>query len=180
MIPDWQEAFSVFSSGGREFWFYHAAAAGYGIGRERDPLDVYRLLHWLAFRHGATGVYFWNMLHNATSGWQDGKPGERYYPMVYPIDKDNPPPRDVKTSEVVVPSRRWEYTRMGIEDYMLLRMARDSIAALEPAAQAGYTLRLDAIVKSVLMNLPRPTSYHDRQRFRRKRQDLVELVAELQ
>ena len=32
------------------------------------------------------------------------------------------PPEDVKTAETVIPSRRWQHVRMGIEDYMNLLM----------------------------------------------------------
>ena len=168
------DGYPILRAGGRELHFYGAADRRCGNGRERDPLDFFRLMHWLAFRHGATGVHFWNMLHNKTGGWKDASTGEVYWPFVYPIGEAySSPPDDVKTAEEVIPSRRWEYTRMGIEDYMLLSMARDKIDALGDEGEA-YRRRLHEIVKTVLTN--RTT---DRRLFRAKRRELVELVEEL-
>jgi len=159
---------------GRELWFYGAADIKRGAGRERDPLDFFRLMHWLAFRHDATGVHFWNMLHNKTGGWKDASLGEVYWPFVYPIGEGYPPPPDdVKTAEKVIPSRRWEYVRMGIEDYMLLSMARDKIEALGDAG-IRHRKQLDDIVKMVLT-----TRGSDRRLFRTQRRELVELVEKL-
>jgi len=171
-------SFRVLRSGGRELWFYHAADSEAGYGVERDPLDAYRLLHWLAFRHGATGVGFWNMLHDRASCWADDS---LFYPMVYTIPdlQGNPPPPDVKTAETIIPSRRWEYTRMGIEDYILLQMARQGIAQLKAAEQTEYQTTLDSIVKTTTLTLPTRTSYDGRQMFRQKRRELIKLVEEL-
>ena len=168
------DGYPMLSSQGRELWFYGAADIRRGDGRERDPLDFFRLMHWLAFRHNATGVHFWNMLKNATSGWKDAGLGEIYWPFVYPIGEGYPPPPDdVKTAETVIPSRRWEYTRMGIEDYMLLSMAREKIDALGDAG-AAHQKQLDDIVSIVL------TDFADNRRlFRAKRRELVELVERL-
>ncbi len=62
---------------------------------------------------------------------------------------------------------------MGIEDYMLLAMARERIDALGDAG-AAHRKRLDEIVKTVITN--RTT---DRRLFRSKRLALVKLVEEL-
>jgi hypothetical protein len=62
---------------------------------------------------------------------------------------------------------------MGIEDYMLLKMARDEIATLGQAG-ATHQRKLDEIVKTVLTNRAK-----DRALFRAKRRELVELVEEL-
>ena len=168
------DGFGVLADDGRELWFYGAADNAYGGGKERDPLGFFRYLHWTAFHHGATGVHFWNMLHNRTSGWITENVQQNYWPMVYTNHpKYPPPPDDVKTAEIVVPSRRWEYVRMGIEDYMLLGMAQERIAALGNAG-ASYRKKLHGIVKTVITNRTA-----DRQLFRRKRRELVELVEEL-
>jgi hypothetical protein len=99
---------------------------------------------------------------------------EVYWPQVYVIAEGfPPPPPDVKTAETVIPSRRWEYQRMGIEDYMLLQMAQEKI---HQRGQAGapYQKRLDTLVRTVLT---RRTD--DRTLFRRKRLELVTLVEKL-
>ena len=96
--------------------------------------------------------------------------------MVYKIHKAYPPPpKDVKTAERLIPSRRWEYVRMGIEDYMLLGMARDKIKALGDAGDAyAYRQELENIIKVVMENRT-----NDRELFRTERRKLLELVEKL-
>jgi hypothetical protein len=176
----WTDGFELLTSGGRKLWVYHAADSFFGNGRERDPLSVYRLMHWLAFRHGITGVGFWDMLHNNTrSGlnpWED----PLFFPMVDTISKKTPAPADVKTAEIVIPTRRWEHTRMGIEDYMLLKLVQDGIASTGPARRAAYQQQLDAILKTALSNLPDANpSIETRRTFRLKRLELIRLVETL-
>jgi hypothetical protein len=92
--------------------------------------------------------------------------------MIYlNTDQQNLPP-DVVTAEVVIPSRRWEYSRMGTEDYMLLKMAQDKIAELG-AAGNPYRNQLRRIIRDVL------THRENRILFRAKRRELVELVEKL-
>ena len=171
------DGFPVLRSGGRELWFYGAADARYGGGKERDPLGFFRYLHWTAFHHGATGVHFWNMLHNNGRSpiWTTETVQQNYWPMVYPVGPPRypAPPADVKTAEKVIPSRRWEYVRMGIEDYMLLTMARNRIAALGDRG-AKHRKQFHDIVKSVITNRDA-----DRRLFRKKRRELLKLVEEL-
>ena len=170
------DGYPILSSGGRELHFYGAADAAFGSGKERDPLGFFRYLHWTAFLHGATGVHFWNMLHNNGSSpiWEDESIHNVYWPMVYPLGPGyQDPPPDVQTAEKVVPSRRWRYVRMGIEDYMLLKMARERIAERGERA-AVSNCKLDEILKTVILN--RDT---DRALFRAKRRELLELVESL-
>ncbi len=168
------DGFPILRSDGRKLEIYGAADSAYGAGKERDPLEFYRLMHWRAFHYGATGVHFWNQLNNRTSGWIDETPAEVYWPQVYPIGQGFPaPPADIKTAETVIPSRRWEYQRMGIEDYMLLKMAQDKISKLGPKG-ANYQKQLDAIVKTVLTN-----RIQDRTVFHSQRATLVALVEKL-
>jgi hypothetical protein len=167
------DGFPILSSGGRQLWLYGAADSAAGDGKERDPLVFYRLMHWLAFRHGAVGVHFWNMVNNATSGWIDEAVGQVYWPQVYTISARFPAPADVKTQERVIPSRRWEYERMGIEDYMLLSMARDRISKVGADAPR-YRRKLEVLVREVLTGAAR-----DRRLFRKKHAELLELVEQL-
>jgi hypothetical protein len=170
------DGFGVLQSDGRELWFYGAADSEYGGGKERNPLGFFRYLHWAAYRHGATGVHFWNMLHNNGGAplWEPERTGQDYWPMVYPIGEGyQAPPEDVKTAEKIIPSRRWEYVRMGIEDYMLLQMAEDFINRLDADGKIHQST-LDEIVGTVLRN-----RVQDRKLFRQKRRELVELVEAL-
>ncbi|GAG43085.1 unnamed protein product, partial [marine sediment metagenome] len=106
--------------------------------------------------------------------WDAETVSQNYWPLVYPIGPGYPaPPTDVKTAEQVIPSRRWEYVRMGIEDYMLLKIARERIDELGGSGTAQRR-KLDDIVKTVLKN--RDT---DRDLFRAKRRELLELVEAL-
>ena len=170
------DGFPTLRSGGRELWIYGAADAAFGGGKERDPLGFFRYMHWTAFHHGATGVHFWNMFHNngRSPTWAAETVEQNYWPMVYPIGPGyQKPPADVTTAEKIVPSRRWEYVRMGIEDYMLLAMAKARIDALG-ARGATHRKRLDAIIKTVVTNRSA-----DRRLFREKRGELVKLVEQL-
>ncbi len=170
------EGMDVLASDGRELWFYNAADAAHGVGKEPDPLGYYRYLHWTAFYHGATGVHFWNMLwsHGRSPVWTEEPVGAAYFPMVYCLGPGYPePPDDVRTAETVIPSRRWQHVRMGIEDYMLLRMARERIDSLGDDGTA-YRNQLDELIRTVLTNRAA-----DRGLFRAKRKELVEMVEAL-
>ena len=117
------------------------------------------------------------MFHNNGRSpiWTAETVQQNYWPMVYPISPRYPdPPDDVQTAEQVVPSRRWEYVRMGIEDYMLLRMARKRIDQLG-AAGSVHRRKLDEIVRTVITNRD-----SDRSLFRAKRKELLTLVEALE
>ena len=162
------DGFKTLSSGDRELWFY-----GVG-GKERDPLGFFRYIFWTAFNNNATGVHFWNMLWNRSSGWIDESINETYYPLVYTIGKnDSNVPADVKTAEKVLPSRRLEYVRMGTEDYMLMKIAKEKISTLGENGVV-YKKRFDEIKNEVLKLRSK-----NRNLFRAKRRELVELVEEL-
>lgn len=172
---DRPDGYPILSSNGRELWIYGAAHLIHGNGRERDPMDFYRIMYWKAFYHHATGVHFWNMLHyrRMKNGWEDESVGEVYYPFVYLNGQDHPPvPEDVMTSEKVVPSRRWLYSHMGTEDFMLLTMAQERIDAMGDVG-APYQKRLDEMVETVLGHR------FDRAGFRKRRRELLELVEAL-
>ncbi len=170
-------SFNPVLSAGSELWLYNAGNRTRN-GRDRDPLNIYRLLHWLAFRHDATGVGFWNMFHDKKSAWADD---EQFYPLVYTVPdvRGYPVPSDVKTSEMVIPSRRLEYVRMGIEDYMLLKMAQEKISKLGKDSKSKFQLELDALVKSVTKDLPKHTSNKMRREFRNSRKLLINLIERL-
>ena len=171
-------AFSTISSAEKELWLYNAGDTEVkGNGRARDSLGTYRLLHWLAFRHGAKGVGFWNMLQNKKNCWGDS---EMFFPLVYTIPprKGKTPP-DIKTAETVIPSRRLEHVRMGIEDYMLLRIAQEKISKLKGLKSATYRRKLANLVRSVTLTLPKKISRKERKSFRRKRVTLIKMIESL-
>lgn len=77
-------------------------------------------------------------------------------------------PEDVSRAEKIIPSRRWEARREGVEDDAYLRMLRELIAehrddpGLAKAVEEGQQAR-DAAVKTVLGH-PEQTEQADRQR----------------
>ena len=166
-------SFKKILSGGKKLWLYNAAGKERN-GRERDSLDIFRMLHWLAFRHNATGVGFWNMFQTKKNCWAND---ELYFPLVYTIPpRKGATPSDIKTAETVIPSRRLAYNRMGIEDYMLLRMARKKISKLQGDEKKEYRKKLLDIVKSAILTLPREASYKKRNDFRMKRVELIKMI----
>jgi len=110
-------------SGGRELWFYHAAAPPRAAGGTATLSTATGLLHWLAFRHGATGVHFWNQYINRTSGWIDETSTAPFWPQVYLIGPDTP--GDVRRSR---PSSR---AAMGVsaDGYRGLHVAENGKGA---------------------------------------------------
>lgn len=173
------DGYPTLGSDERQLWIYGAIDNTFGHGKERDPLIYYRYMHWAAYRHNVNGVWFWDMVNpnGRSNGWIDENESQVFHPMVYTTfdygwQSGQGVPADVKTVEQVIPSRRWRYSRMGIEDYMLLKMAQDNIDNMGAGGNA-YKKQLDAIVKSVLKNRC------DRKLFHRKRKELVELVEAL-
>lgn len=110
--------------GDREVWRY-ATRVG---SRSLSPLQYYRLQPWRAWSAGDTGCAFWayaaSRKRYRCRDWDDFYCNRGRYSVVY--DGYDAP---VETSgEVVVPSRRWEAWREGIEDYEYLHTLRARVA----------------------------------------------------
>ncbi len=97
-------------------WAYEAT----GPGKDLLPLGYYRSYAWIAWRLGLKGAGFWCY-----------KYADAYWPLettdwsvVYPAEGG------------VSPSRRWEATRDGQEDYRLFYVLREEI---KQAREAGNT-----------------------------------------
>lgn len=90
---------------GKEYWIYDIM----DDSKRLDPNSRYRLMAWLAFNSDATGIGFWNygeMFGNSV--WDDFDGQKADYNVVY--DKGGN----------LIPSRRWEAFKQGIEDYFIL------------------------------------------------------------
>ncbi|MEC5145448.1 glycoside hydrolase domain-containing protein [Chitinophaga sp. 212800010-3] len=79
-----------------------------------SPNGYYRLMAWHAFAENITGIGFWQYAdvgheQGAESVWDDFDGKSADYAVVY------------DEGSRVIPSRRWEGFRMGVEDYMLLQ-----------------------------------------------------------
>lgn len=92
-------------SPGKSFWIYDIM----DNSKQTDPYTRYRLLSWKAFLAGAKGIGFWNYAEMfGASVWDDFDGKKADYNTVYDHGK------------VIVPSRRWEAFKQGIEDHLIL------------------------------------------------------------
>jgi hypothetical protein len=90
---------------GSEFWIYDIM----DDSKDVDPYSGYRLLAWKAFQFNARGIGFWAYADQfGSSVWDDFDGGQGDYNVVY--DKGN----------AIIPSKRWEAFKQGIEDYFIL------------------------------------------------------------
>ena len=113
----------------KEMWCYAAA----GPGRSLSPLSYYRLQPWRAFARGERGCGFWTYTdpkRASGASWSDQVARAGPYGVIYTADG-----APVETSEeAIIPSRRWEAWRAGVEDYeYLIRLSR----AIERAESRG-------------------------------------------
>jgi virulence-associated protein VapD len=116
----------------KRLWFYEAPSPA----RTFHPLGHYRMQAWLAFDYGLTGSGYWCYNYNNNDNlWRlytsYPSPTESYS-VVY-FDGTN-----------IIPSRRWEASRDGIEDYHLLMMLKRRIAEAKKGDQASRQAALEA------------------------------------
>ncbi|MBN1341136.1 MAG: VCBS repeat-containing protein [Phycisphaerae bacterium] len=109
-LVDW------FHKNARTFWAYEAP----GPSKDLLPLGHYRAFAWLAWKYGTVGAGYW--VYRDLDLWWPVPSGD--YGAVYPADRH------------VVPSRRWEASRDGVEDYRALHVLAEEIAK---ARRAGLT-----------------------------------------
>lgn len=132
---------------GKKLWTYECS----GPAKTLSPLGYYRLQAWRAWRLGMTGCGFWAYADAGWTGddaWDDFDGTHHDYAVVYAAR--NAPP-GVPRTEAIIPSKRWEAWREGIEDYQLLTMAKQRADKLGDTAQ-GKALHqaIDRAVSSVL------------------------------
>ncbi|MBD3293537.1 MAG: hypothetical protein GF393_11475 [Armatimonadia bacterium] len=107
----------------------------YTVGRrESDAYAKYRLHHWRAWRDGATGAGFWAYAQGGD--WQDEDLWDDFsgrgsdYGVIYTLTGA---PEDVTRAETIIPGKRWEAWREGVEDWCWLH-AFDRAAQDRPDA----------------------------------------------
>jgi hypothetical protein len=117
--------------GKAEFWSYQCLKPA----KSKPPLGYYRLQPWRAFARGDKGAGFWVYADpgkGAGNAWNDFETIDGKYSVIYGLPGK---PADLELSgEVIVPSRRWEAWREGVEDYEYLVTLRK---AVEEARSAG-------------------------------------------
>jgi len=107
---------------GKLFWTY---ANPTGIGPTKaSPYHYYRLPVWRAWKEGMTGFGYWIYIYKTR--WDSSGKGPNWA-VVYRSDAEDCP-AEVSKQELVVPSKRWEATREGVEDYAYLYLLRSAIS----------------------------------------------------
>lgn len=113
------EKLAFIKSTGKTVWTYECE----GDAKHQSPLAYYRGLAWLAWRHGLTGIGFWNYCVGPEPWYEKGE-----YTMIYQGDG-------------VVPSKRWEAVRDGIEDYSMLVELKKAADAAEAAGRVPEAVK---------------------------------------
>ncbi|MBN2181660.1 MAG: hypothetical protein JW715_07080 [Sedimentisphaerales bacterium] len=147
--PDWFETIKGF---GTELWTYECLRPM----KAKQPHSYYRLLPWRAFKRGQTGAGIWIYYYGlgfkpGAVPWDDtlrphGFSGVVYGAKASPVGSPG---------ENIVPSRRWESWREGVEDYQYLielQRAIERMKIKDPKAAADAQRILDEQVDSVLKN----------------------------
>ncbi len=106
--------------------------------RSLDPLGFYRMQAWVAFQYGMIGGGYW--VYSGASDWYPDPNRNGEYGATYP------------TPDGPVPSKRWEGTREGIQDFELIRMLRDKAHAKGGSAGDRALKLIDEAVAFVTKN----------------------------
>jgi hypothetical protein len=108
--PEWLDTIKSF---GGKVWTY----GGGWPAKASNPYQVYRLMPWRAFKRGQTGAGFWVYADPIESqSWDDITTPKGNYGVIYGSAHSS-----VDTlGENIIPSRRWEAWREGVEDYEYL------------------------------------------------------------
>jgi hypothetical protein len=118
--PDWLAQVKGF---GKDVWMYQSL----GPSKANHPYSYYRLKPWWAFKHGLTGAGFWVYIdYGYDDSWDGAGYGVVYGSAKSPVNTGG---------ENIVPSRRWQAWREGIEDYEYLwqmQKAVEKIRITEP------------------------------------------------
>jgi len=89
----------------------------YQVLGKRGAFALYRLSFWRCWSEGMTGQGFWDYADCGGSNWDpyDSERGD--WAVIYDGDPDE-----------LIPSKRWEAWREGVEDYTYLWMLREALA----------------------------------------------------
>ena len=135
---------------GKLFWTYINPI---GIGPTKaSPYHAYRLGVWRTWKEGMTGLGFWK--YN-DARWDSTGKGPNWA-VVYRSDAADCPV-EVSKQELVIPSKRWEATREGVEDYTYLYLLKQAIGKASPKDAAKAKKLLDSCVEKVLKDENNPS-----------------------
>lgn len=115
----------------KSLWTY--ANPPTGLPAKASPYHFYRLPVWRAWKEGMTGFSNWTY----KGGRWDSTGKGANWGMVYLTGVEDCPAQ-VSKQERVVPSKRWEASREGVEDYAYLHLLRSAIndSSLPPLSSA--------------------------------------------
>ena len=103
-----------------------------------------------------TGFGYW--IYCNREAWdyaKEGAPREGGYAVVFNATLKGTPP-EVSKQELIVPGKRWEATREGVEDYAYLYLLKQAIAQASPEAAANAKALLNSSVEKVVKNVNNP------------------------
>ncbi len=158
-------------------WIYGVSGGGADAtpgSKHLAPGKYHRWLPWLAFREGATTAGFW-CYAGTNNLWDDFDGRGPDYGVVYFA---NDAPAGVARNEVVIPSRRWEAWREGVEDYQYLFELREAIRMATEAGVVQSTLeRANQVLQQCLEEVLGESveSAH----YDRAREDLTKTILKL-
>jgi hypothetical protein len=126
------ELLAWFQQNAGAFWAYEATAPGKNL----LPLGYYRSYGWLAWRFSLEGAGYW--CYKGDDLWWPIRSGD--WSVVY------------QTNDLVVPSRRWEASRDGVEDYRAFYALAQEIAKARQDGRAEALRAADADRAQTLMD----------------------------
>ncbi|MCP4260017.1 MAG: hypothetical protein GY774_21255 [Planctomycetes bacterium] len=147
--PQWLEQIKGFR---KQVWAYECLRPM----KAKDPYSYFRLMPWRAFKRGQTGAGFWIYYYglNFQTGavpWDDTL-SARGFSGVVDGSRGNLVPG---LEENIIPSRRWEAWREGVEDYQYIfevQKAIDLIRTKNPKTAKRAQQSLNKTVEFVLRN----------------------------
>ncbi|MBN2590100.1 MAG: hypothetical protein JXA96_09570 [Sedimentisphaerales bacterium] len=125
------DRFNKIKSFGKEMWTYECLEPM----KAQQPYSYYRLLPWRAFQRGQSGAGFWIYYYGlgyepGAVPWDDTLRPHGFSGVVYGT-KNHPELYEgivlPKFKENIIPSRRWEAWREGVEDYQYLYELQQAI-----------------------------------------------------
>ncbi len=113
------EKLEIMKNSGNTMWTYECA----GNVKHQSPLGYYRGQSWLVWHHGFTGIGFWSYCTSGADPWYRPQDTNDYL-LTYQGDG-------------VVPSKRWEAVRDGMEDHDMLVALRTAAAKAKEEGRAA-------------------------------------------
>jgi hypothetical protein len=159
-----------------EFFWTYANPPGYWP-QEAPPYRDYRLSVWRVWNLGASGFGYW-ILRDDNQWDNSDKSGQGWGVVYYTDIKISRAPANLTKKELVIPSKRWEATREGVEDYCCLYLLRQAVD------EAGDNVpgSLLARAKDVLIRWPQKllTTVDNPDLVDQARREILEILIQLQ